>query len=954
MVKDILREIKGRKLQFLAILLITMLGVGFYIGISVTGYDMRLTADAYMQEAGVLDLSVMSAYGIDDEMKAEMDELLNSKGEPTYSTNVYASSRDFDNVINIFDLNSQTEKDITLSEGKIPNVESEVLIDTLLQSAYGLEIGDELYIKENDIFESETLKIVGIGTSSSYLNKSRGFTNLGAGEISGFAYAKDLKPKIDIIPSLRYDFEDDVDVVKQKKILEENQDEILKNRFQRLIQPELDKLKEAEETLAQAKIDFNAEISSAEAKIVQGEKDLEAAKVQLEVAIDQLVFGLPVSGTLEERLDVVKRGHKTVKETLEKSIADLQKRINESESEEVKKVLQDLVNDQIKELATIEVQFTDGYNQVEAGVNAYYTGLSEIERSKIELENGKITAASEFSKAEEEIKNGYLEIENTDHGDLHIFERKDAIIGYTDFYNDSERIEAIGSIFPLIFFGVAILITLSTLTQMIDESRNQLGIYKALGFTSFEASMKYVGFAFVAWFIGITLGILLGFYLIPNLIYNAYRIMYETPDLISNVVFSYLWIPLLISFMASVGVALFKALKVSSENAASLLRPPLPKSGQRILLERWPWLWSKVSFLYKVSFRNLFRNKTRFLMTVIGIAGCSGLLITGFGISHSINSILDIQFGEIFLYDGLITYTDNSNLDDSLYESYIDIQSDNVKVKDDDVTLYISDEIEKMPEFFGFINTIDDSEVEIDSNFVAITEKIAEVNDIGVNDTVNYTYKNKHYTAQVSAIIKNHAGHFMFMSEDAFEESTHITYKNNVRLISEPVNDDIAATILEDDKILNVTLANSLEDALRDQMSNFDIITLVVVGAAFLLELIVLTNLISMNISERQKELATLKVLGFYPNELSAYILRENIMMTLIALIFGIGFGVVLHKFVIFTAEIDMVMFNRELNSSSIIVSIILTLVISLIVNYVMSKRSNKVDMNEALKTFDA
>lgn len=341
-------------------------------------------------------------------------------------------------------------------------------------------------------------------------------------------------------------------------------------------------------------------------------------------------------------------------------------------------------------------------------------------------------------------------------------------------------------------------------------------------------------------------------------------------------------------------------------------------------------------------------------MTVIGIAGCSGLLITGFGIQHSINSILDIQFEEIFLYDGMITYTSNDNLDSSLYADFIDIQSDNIKIKQTDATMFVVEDIEAMDNFFAFNNVNSKEEIVIDSEFVAITEKVAEVNDLKVGDAVNFTYNNKNYSVTISAVIKNYAGHYLIMSADAYENATLLTMQNNVRLINEPINPDIATEILADDNVLNVTLASNIESSFKEQMGNFDIIILVVVGAAFLLELIVLTNLISMNISERKKELATLKVLGFYPKELSAYILRENIMMTLLALIVGVGFGVVLHKFVIITAEIDMVMFNRSLNTSSIIISLILTLVISLIVNYVMSKKSDKVDMNEALKTFDA
>lgn len=954
MVKDILREIKGRRLQFLAILLITTLGVGFFIGIRVTGHDMRLTADAYMQSADVLDLSVMNAYGIDKEMKEDLDTVLKAKGEETYSSDVYAANDTFDGVLKLFEYNASTERDITLEEGKLPSENNEVLIDSMLKEFYSLDLGDTLRIKNNDIFEEAELKIVGVGKSSLYLNKSRGHTSLGSGELNGFIYAKGLEHKEEIIPSLRYSFDDDVEIEDKISILDKSKDEILQKRFERLIEPQRKELEEATQSLKEAREAYDVEIARQEQILVSSEQQLAQAELDLQAGIAQLTFGIPTGGSLDDRLAFAKGSYEALYKITSESIENLKATITSIENETVKEELQKQLDTQILELSTMSHDFNQGYSKLEAGVKDYKEGLGQLEAGKVTLSSAKVSAEEEFLKNEKKIEDGYQELESADHGLLYVFERKDAIIGYTDFYNDSERIEAIGTIFPLIFFGVAILITLSTITQMVDESRNQLGVYKALGFTSFEASLKYVGFAFVAWIIGISLGILLGFFILPNVIYDAYRIMYETPDLISRVVLSYLWLPLIVSFMSSVGVAFIKATKVSRENAANLLRPPLPKSGQRILLERFPWLWDKFSFLYKVSFRNLFRNKTRFFMTVIGIAGCCGLLITGFGISHSVNSILDRQFNDIFLYDGIITYSSNENLDATLYDSYLDVYSDNVKVDGVDVSLVVEETLEDMDKYFAFLNAKGSDEIKVKDNFVVITEKLAETEGVDVGDSLTFTYDHKDYTVAVSAIIKNHAGHYLMMSKDIYEETIKKDYSPNVRYINGDLTSDESTLILKDSNVLNVTLAHSIEDSFRDQMKNFDVIIYVVVGAAFLLELIVLTNLISMNISEREKELATLKVLGFYPNELSAYILRENIMMTLLALIFGSIFGVFLHKFVILTAEIDMVMFNRDLNWQSIVVSLILTLVISLLVNFIMSRKSNRVDMNEALKTFDA
>ena len=258
---------------------------------------------------------------------------------------------------------------------------------------------------------------------------------------------------------------------------------------------------------------------------------------------------------------------------------------------------------------------------------------------------------------------------------------------------------------------------------------------------------------------------------------------------------------------------------------------------------------------------------------------------------------------------------------------------------------------------FNYIkfNTAKANNNDINNYELVITEKLAEVNGLKINDPFNFTYDNKNYTLTVSEIIKNHAGHYAIIDKDIFEETTNKALSNNVRLFKgSELSSDVISEMLENDSILNVTQTKDIEKTLKEQMGNFDVIILVIVFAAFLLELIVLTNLISMNISERSKELATLKVLGFYPKELSSYILRENIILTFIALFVGSIFGIILHKFVVITAEIDMVMFNRELNTFSVIISLILTLALSLIINLIMSKRADKVNMNEALKTFDA
>lgn len=342
-------------------------------------------------------------------------------------------------------------------------------------------------------------------------------------------------------------------------------------------------------------------------------------------------------------------------------------------------------------------------------------------------------------------------------------------------------------------------------------------------------------------------------------------------------------------------------------------------------------------------------------MTVIGIGGCAGLLITGFGLDHSVNSMIELQFEEIIKYDGFVAYEEDADLDNSLFDDYTNVYSTNSEIGENDVTIQVAEDFIKFPQFFNLRDPKTKEEIKVNDDLVVLTAKIAEIHNLKVGDSFKFKVDGKNYETELGAIAENYANHYLFMSKKSYEEITEKPVILNLRMFEkENMPDNFAETILKNDKVLNVTMAEGILDVFEEQMGNFEVIIYVVILAAFMLELIVLTNLITMNISERKKELATLKVLGFYPAELAKYILRENITLTILSLFLGAGFGVLLHKFVILTAELDMIMFNRQLNLFSIVVSLALTFVISLLINLIMSRKANEVDMSEALKTFDA
>lgn len=952
MVKDLLREIKSRAFQFIALTLITTLGVGFFVGIQVTGYNMRQTGDAYMEEKSVMDYLVQHTLGVDDEMVQEIESILQGNITAVIETDMYGRNKQFDSVLKVYELNAITEKDLTLTKGRMPQNPGEVVVDSMMQETSGLSLNDTLKLSKNDFFKTQDVTIVGFVDSSLFLNLERGNTKLGVGTISGYIYAKDLeKVSIDNLYSGVRVLDNKNDIT----ALERQEEVISQNRFDRIIAPEMEKLKDAEKDLAQGRLDADNGFKKAETEFSNAQNKLDASKEQLEDAINQISLIPITTGTLDERLEFADASYTKAKSGIETLIQGIDDQIEKAENEAVKEYLETQKQSYLKDLYELDNTYASGLNQIKVGVNAYNEGIKTLESEKAKFQTTKQETLASLKKAEKDIEKAYAKIEKQDKGSFYIQNREDVIIGYKEFYDDSMRIEKIGKVFPIIFFLVSILITLSTLTRMIDENRMEMGVYKALGYSSLRTSMKYVLFTFFSWLIGTALGLYLGFYFIPSIIYDAYRIMYQTPDMVGGIVISYAWTPVVVSFISSVGVTFVKSMKVAKEKTAQLLRPLAPPAGQRILLERMPFLWRRFSFLYKVSFRNLFRNKTRFLMTLLGIGGTTGLLIVGFGIEHSIYSIVDKQFDEIIQYDGLVFYDQENYINDNFTAS-IPLYVEGAKAGGRyDLSVYAAEDMSALDDFIHLQDRKTHDLLDVKSNDIIITEKLAKLLKVKENQQVELTISDKKYNFTVTQITENYANHYVYMDLQTFNEITDSDKTPNMTLFKTNIenHEAMAEKILENENVLTVQFLGEIKDTYRNMMSSFDVVIWVVVGAALALEVLVLTNLISMNMAERKKELATLKVLGFNTRELSSYILRENIILTLMSSIFGFIFGKILHYFVVTQAEIDMVKFNYELKLSSYFIAFVLTLGLSIIINYWMAKKANKVNMSEALKGFD-
>lgn len=544
--------------------------------------------------------------------------------------------------------------------------------------------------------------------------------------------------------------------------------------------------------------------------------------------------------------------------------------------------------------------------------------------------------------------------------------------GIRGFQDDSDRIKAIGTAFPLIFFLVATLVCLTTMTRMVEEHRIQIGTLKALGYSKFSIVSQYFIYAFTASVIGSIIGVILGFKIFPFLIFNAYRIMYTIPPVAGNFHIDLAITSALVAIFCTTLAAVGASIKELVAVPAILMRPKAPKAGKRILLERIKFIWKRMSFTEKVTARNIFRYKKRFFMTIIGVAGCTALLITGFGLKDSIVAVTEKQFGEIYTYDlkGYLRESiqedkeylfmdelkDYNEIEDSLlsFEKNIKVKNNNEENSSVEGYILIPKDVDKLG---GFINLREENrKIDIGDNGVVITKKLSKLLNIKEGDNIEISLDDKTVNAKVNHITEHYVSHYVYMSPKYYEKLLDDKVNYNAfssKLKNKDIDqeDKLSKEMMKNPKIATINSTTSISDKFKKTMDSVDSVVLVLIASAAALAYVVMYNLTNINISERMRELATIKVLGFYDKEVAGYVYRENIILSIIGTLAGLILGVFLHKYVITTAETDMVMFSREIKTMSFIYSSILTIVFSSLVNVVMYKKLKKINMVESLKS---
>lgn len=599
---------------------------------------------------------------------------------------------------------------------------------------------------------------------------------------------------------------------------------------------------------------------------------------------------------------------------------------------------------------------------------------TELQDAQEEFDRESKDAEEKIRDGEEQIADAQKELDKLEVPTWYILGRN-SIQTYVEYEQDAERIEAIGNVFPAIFFLVAALICLTTMTRMVEENRTQIGMLKAMGYGKAAIAGKYLAYAFLASFIGCLIGIFAGQKTLPVVIIGAYKILYNNLPVIRSPMYPGYSIS---SSLLAIGITVIAA-GASCWNElravpAQLMRPEAPKQGKRIFLEHLPFIWKRMSFSKKATARNLFRYKKRFFMTILGIGGCMGLLMVGFGLKDSIMAIGQKQFGEIRTYsstlnlDGEITEEERNALlefvsEDSDVEEYMEAMETSVDIGfgDEERSSYlvVASDPQQLKKFVKLKDRKSQEEYELDNEGVVITEKLAKLLDISEGDTIYLKDgETKRLEVKVSHIAENYYFHYVYMTSEVYRELygekpeyTEVFTVNRSK--DEEFEEEFQKKYMEVDGILNVTMLSTMEGRIADMIRSMDTIIYVIVIAAGMLAFVVLYNLNNINISERRRELATLKVLGFYEREVSQYVFRENIVLTLIGALVGVGFGLLLHRFVILTAEIDLMMFGREIKFMSYFYSICLTFLFSLLVNLFMHFKLRKLDMVESMKSVE-
>ena len=994
LLKDTIREIWRTFSRFLSIFAIVALGVAFFAGVKATATDMRITGDQYFDEYQLMDIRIVSTLGFDDK---DLEAITKTEGleyiQPGYSLDSIAEvkGKGKEIVVKLLSLPSNKPEEVQINktkliEGRYPEKANECLIedaqmlnvDTALGSKILLSSGTDKDISEN--LENSEFTIVGIVETPYYISYDRGTSSVGNGKVNSFVMLPVENFKLPVYTELfltvenarkafAYDdkyeelvktTKDNLETVAESReqlrydeIMAEADDKLAEGRLE-LANAEAeatDKLSKAEEELASGKRKllagekefankesaFKLMIKDAESKIAAGYRDLEAGEKEYQLqlaAFNQAKASLPVevAAATEAKLQATSQ-------ILQGTRIQLDAESQKLESAKVK----------------AEAEFAAGRKKLSSSKAELAKGERDYLAAKLEADEKLADARAELLDAENQLK----ELEKPT---WYVLDRN-ANPGYVDYEFSADRIAAIAQVFPVFFFLIAALVCLTTMTRMVDEQRTYIGTLKALGYSKFAIASKYLIYAALASIGGSIFGMLIGFKLFPSVIFNAYAIMFTMPPIIAEFNTYYAVLSTVLAASITILAAWFACVKELRAEPAKLMRPKSPKAGKRILLERVKFIWSRLNFTQKITARNIFRYKKRFLMTVLGIGGCTALLLSGFGLKDSILSIAAIQFDELYKYDmviqlkkDMVPNEKNSVIEDvstdSRISDYIMIKEQSIDIGSGDIEksvyLVVPESTKRLEEFVDFRIRGSEKKVALTETGVVLGEKLAKQLQAVVGDEIYIkTEGDKKVNVRVDGITEHYISHYIYMSPTLYQEvfGKPVQFKQimaKTTETSEEFENKLSSDLLRNEEVGSTRFITGISKDFKKIIKSLNYVILVMIFSAGALAFIVLYNLTNVNVTERLREIATIKVLGFYDREVSAYVDRESVLLTVIGMLVGLILGVFFHRFIIVTAEVEYVMFGRIIKPLSYVYAGILTMVFSLLVNIVIHFKLKK------------
>ncbi len=1068
LLKDTFKEIKKSYKRFISILLMALLGVGFFAGLRASSPDMVDSIDTYYKNQNVYDIEVMSTLGLTDadiEALANIENVENVYG--TYSRDGLIKTNDKEIVSKILCVDAVNQP--VLVEGNMPENIDECVVEKSFLDGTGKKIGDSIEIEpeetdgeDTEYLKNKTLKIVGVVESPLYISRERGSTKLGTGVVNYYIYVNRENVNSEVYTEIYITLENrdkyQTGSHKYENYVEETKDKIEKikeerenARYQELIDEANTEIAKAEDEFNTEKQNGETELQDAENKINEGKAQIESGEAEInsnertanqefqnaeakiesaktEVAKNALRLNNEKieaekgfeeaenqKADLQSTLDNI---HNAIKIT-DNSIAEKQAQLETAETEEEIAIInQEIaklqetrqvyetnkqsveagiteIDNQIasgrQELQNVEAQIDSARNQIqsqEASLqqtkNRTYTQIAsarkELEASKQEIQNAEAeleTARAEFhtkiQEAEGKLIDAREKVSEIEKAEWYILDRQQNA-GYSSYIQDTESIENLSVVFPIVFFAIAALVSLTSMTRMVEEERQEIGTLKALGYNKFHIMLKYIIYSSLACIIGGVIGMNIGFQLLPRIIWDMYEMMYTLPEFIVSFNHQYSSMGLGLIYICIVGATLYTILKEVKETPATLLRPKAPKYGKRVLLERVSFIWKRLKFSHKVTVRNIFRYKKRFLMTIIGIMGCTSLILAGFGLKDSISSILPNQYEDIFHYDMLVSlktaltqeqknsYIENLEQKEDIQEvveMYMESGTAGKGENSENVQIVVPSDNQEIDKVIKLRDVKTEEPFTLAEEGIIITDKLAELIDTNVGDTITVTTVDDiEKEIKVVGITENYISHYVYMSKELYQQVFGETYTTNVLLIQDNnLNEEQEETVMQEmvaqNEVLSVTLTTTTMKTLDDTMSSLNYVVIVLIVSAGLLAFVVLYNLSNINIGERIRELATIKVLGFYDREVYDYVTRETIILTIIGILLGLVVGYFLNFYILGTCEINILRFEKVIHPISYLYATAITLVFSIIVNIVTYFALKKIDMIGSLKSVE-